>query len=172
MKVIGAGFPKTGTKSFWHAMEILGYNHLGIWLIFHSVDAAVTELSRSLSRILLWNFNVKSHLIGSIICWMISLISWVVRLILKQFVKRLKAWEQNHVQVFFSKFSHLKSCRLVFTKQVYWLCYRIKIFLKANIDFPFNLYWEEFYNKYPDSKVILTIRDSGTRCIIQPIIKT
>jgi len=30
MIVIGAGFPKTGTKSFWHAMEILGYNHLGV----------------------------------------------------------------------------------------------------------------------------------------------
>ena len=27
MKVIGAGFPKTGTKSLWEAMEILGYNH-------------------------------------------------------------------------------------------------------------------------------------------------
>ena len=27
MKVIGAGFPKTGTKSLWHAMDILGYNH-------------------------------------------------------------------------------------------------------------------------------------------------
>ena len=27
MKVIGAGFPKTGTKSLWHAMEILGFKH-------------------------------------------------------------------------------------------------------------------------------------------------
>ena len=27
MKVIGAGFPKTGTKSLWHAMDILGYKH-------------------------------------------------------------------------------------------------------------------------------------------------
>ena len=28
-------------------------------------------------------------------------------------------------------------------------------------DAPWNLYWEELFNKYPDSKVILTIRDSG-----------
>ena len=130
MKVIGAGFPKTGTKSFWHAMEILGYNHLGIWLIFHSVDAAVTELSRSLSRILLWNFNVKSHLIGSIICWMISLISWVVRLILKQFVKRLKAWEQNHVQVFFQNFHTWKAVDLLSRNKCIDYAIASKIFWK------------------------------------------
>lgn len=41
MKVIGAGFPKTGTKSFWHAMEILGYNHLGILAIFSPVGLVV-----------------------------------------------------------------------------------------------------------------------------------
>ena len=41
MKVIGAGFPKTGTKSFWRAMEILGYNHLGIFLFFCPVSFLV-----------------------------------------------------------------------------------------------------------------------------------
>ena len=48
MKVIGAGFPKTGTKSFWHAMEILGYNHLGILTIFSPVGLVVKATDSSL----------------------------------------------------------------------------------------------------------------------------
>jgi len=95
MKVIGAGFPKTGTKSLWHAMEILGFNHLESpnW-VDHLLDD--------------WVSFMKGDSDFDSVC---------------KKVEEMKG----------------ESCS----------------------DLPWNLYWEEFFNKYPDSKVILTVRDSG-----------
>ena len=93
--MIGAGFPKTGTKSLWHAMEILGFNHLESpnW-VDHLLDD--------------WVSFMKGDSDFDSIC---------------KKVEEMKG----------------ESCS----------------------DLPWNLYWEEFFNKYPDSKVILTVRDSG-----------
>jgi len=94
MKVIGAGFPKTGTKSLWHAMEILGFNHLE-------------------------SPNWVDHLLDD----------WV------SFMRGDSDFDS--------------------------ICKKVeKMGGESCSDLPWNLYWEEFFNKYPDSKVILTVRDS------------
>ena len=92
MKIIGAGFPKTGTKSLWEAMEILGYKHAEspVW-VDHILDDWV-DLGEG--RIEFDDIATKLDKLG------------------------------------------FESCS----------------------DLPFNMYWEEFYNKYPESKVILSVR--------------
>jgi len=94
LKVIGASFPKTGTKSLWRAMDHLGFNHVEV----------VTWVDHMLDE-------------------------WV------EFMKGNAPFDLVH-----DKFNELNG--------------------ESFSDMPFNLYWEEFYKRNPNCKVILGVRDS------------
>jgi len=94
VKIICAGFPKTGTKTLYECLKILGFNH------FEVPDMACHALNE-------WKKFIKNE---------------------TDFEPVLECYKRHRVDSF--------------------------------SDLPGNYFWEEFFERCPNSKVILTVRDN------------